>query len=126
MTEYLSSDRIWHDSSEELLALGGKSILIVRPDDDITPAQLRVETGAPYSTEHDKVSVIVWDVVVPVEPWEPVTMTPTAPQKFSEIGHWQQFLSRDALNLIRPHNDPSLPHAELLLVLPTASESSDH
>ena len=121
MKEYLSTKPIWLDPSEKITALNGKSILIARSDNDITPAQLRVETAAPNSLERGKVSVIVWDVAVPDEPWEPVTMNPTAPQKFSEIGHWSQFLSQDALDLIRPRNDPSLPYAELLLALPAAA-----
>jgi hypothetical protein len=122
MKEYLSSKPIWHESSEKILALDGKSILIVRSDNDITPGQLRVETAPPNSLEPRKVSVIVWGVVVPDEPWEPVTMNPTAPQKFYEMGQWSQFLSQDALDLIRPQSDPSLSYAELLLALPVAAK----
>ena len=121
MEEYLSTTPIWHALSEKISALDGKSILIVRSDHDVTEADVRVESAPPYSPDRGKVSVRVGGCHYSDEPWEPVTMNPTTPPEYSDMVGWQRFLTKAALDLIRPRTSEWPSSAELLLVLPTSS-----
>ena len=122
MNNYFSDERIWFEPTAAIAALDDKELLIVKGENvDIT--QLQVETASPNSPERGKVCVVAWNVVVPNEPWEDVELIPTKPPKYFETGYWQRFLTRDAVNSIRPHTSGLLENVKIELTLADDGDS---
>ena len=121
MNEYQSNEPIWFDPSDQINNLNKKSLLIELEDDSME-GQILIESGKPDSIHSGKVSVKFRQPVVPVSAWTKVGQTnrpsPESGEKISRIGHSDQYLTENSLGLICPYNQPSPPHAELLLVLP--------
>jgi hypothetical protein len=104
-----------------------KKTLCIREGDSFHIATVRVEDADPQGINRGKCAVMVWNSTPDEpddEPWVPVSSGLLPP--ISRTHYYERFLSQDAVDLIRPHNDPLLPESELLLVIPSEPESPAH
>jgi len=115
MSTYLSTTDIFLVPTPEIRALQDKSILIVTPSGDKMWAKICVEDADPEGRDAGKCSVIVWTTSTDEREWvDPRSGRPPPP---TESHRWPQFLTSDAVNLIRPNEEN--PAYDLLLQLPT-------
>jgi hypothetical protein len=126
MSKYFSDKPIWFERTERIGALHDKELLLIKGDEPNGTVRLRVETGEPNSPQRGKVRIVAWNTIISAEPFENVEIMPTKAQKYAETGHYEQFLTQDALDSIRPHTAQLLGNVELELVIEDDLESSDH
>lgn len=124
MSKYFSDKPICFERTEKIDSLHDKELLLIKGDKPNGTVRLRVETGEPNSPQRGKVRVVVWNIIVSTEAFEDVEIMPTKARKYAEIGQYEQFLTQDALDSIRPHNARLLGNVELELVIEDDLESS--
>ena len=114
MSTYLSTTDIFLAPTPEIRALHDKSILIVTPSGDQMLAKICVEDADPEGRDAGKCSVIVWTASTDEGEW--VDAGSGRPPPPTESHRWPQFLTSDAVKLIRNEENPAY---DLLLQVPT-------
>jgi hypothetical protein len=123
MIKYLSAKPIWFKPTPKINALNEKSLCILQGT-DVTLATLRIHGPDPDGFYPGQCAVIAWhtwDDRPDDEPWSGASAAPP----IAGSRYWQRFLSQTALDLMRPHNDPSLPESNFLLWIRDEEESPD-
>jgi hypothetical protein len=124
MIRYFSDERIWFDPAVKIGALNDKELLIIKGE-SMEVTQLRVESAPPNSPERGKVCVAASSSIKTDEPLKDLKKMRAKALKHLDTNknRRQRFLTRDAVDSIRPHTSRLFGNVELELVLADDRES---
>jgi len=121
MEKYFSKNPIWYVPSQNALGLSGKSVLLILPDGSMSPHDLRIDVAPLDSREHGKIAVSIFQDSVKEEPEASIKGQPS----IFRIHHSEQFLTQDALDLIRLPTEPLPVPADFVMMIPSSQEPFD-
>jgi|SRR2546430_14570066 len=124
MSKYFADEPVWFTPTDEMRSWDGKDIWI-RQGKREWPAIIRVGDAHPMSEHREKVYVMAWQTPIPDRAFEAVETMPTAPRRYEDVSLWKQYLTQDAMSLIRRRYAEWPENVELGLDLPDEPESFD-